>query len=194
MSLLLRPQVPADQVHRPIFAAAVAVADSVRDSLPQARVEIKWPNDVLIDGRKTSGINLPVQLAGSRITSAVLGIGINVNTRREDFPDELRAIATSLLIAGGQELDRVAFGEAFLSRLEAELDRVRAGEFEAVLDAWRKSFKMTGSAVAVGGPGIARPIEGVVRGIDAEGALLLETETRVERILAGDVTTPAKGG
>ena len=100
----------------------------------RCRIELKWPNDVLIDGRKVSGINLPVQLEGSRVRFGVLGIGVNVNLEAAELPEDLRAIATSLRIAGGKSLDRVAFGEALLARLETELDDVRRGAFEAVLE------------------------------------------------------------
>jgi BirA family biotin operon repressor/biotin-[acetyl-CoA-carboxylase] ligase len=189
LSLLLRPSCRPDQVHRHIFAAAVAVTAAVRSRLPApVRVEIKWPNDVLADGRKLSGINLAVQLQGTRVASAVLGIGVNVNTRRDDFPPELRATATSLREASGDEIERVDFAEQLLLELERQVDRLRAGEFEAVLHDWRRWFTLTGAQVAVGGPGVRQPVRGVVRGVDAEGALLLDTECGTERVLAGDVT------
>jgi BirA family biotin operon repressor/biotin-[acetyl-CoA-carboxylase] ligase len=189
LSLLLRPRTGPEQVHRHIFAAAAAVAECARAELPaSARVEIKWPNDVLVERRKLSGINLPVQLEGMRVASAVLGVGINLNTRRDEFPPELRDTATSLYEASGREVDRVAFAEGLLLQLERQIDRIRAGEFEAVLNAWRKWFRMSGAAVAVGGPGVRQPIRGTVRGVDSEGALLLDTGRAIERVLAGDVT------
>jgi len=193
LSLLLRPAMPPEQVHRHVFAAAVAVASCARAALPkQARVEIKWPNDVLIDGRKTSGINLPVHMDGGGVVFAVLGVGVNVNLLREDLPEELREIATSLAIAAGKPLDRVALCEELLAQLEREIDCLRAGEFGAVLDRYRKSFRMPGARVRIGGPGVAREVIGTVLGVDEEGALLLRPHggaaERVERVLAGDVT------
>jgi BirA family transcriptional regulator, biotin operon repressor / biotin---[acetyl-CoA-carboxylase] ligase len=129
-----------------------------------------------------------VQLEGKRVTSAVLGIGLNVNLAREELPAELATIATSLRIASGARLDRVAVAEELLLRLEPELDRVRSGDVESLLDAWRKYFRMRGSRVRIGGPGIARELEGVVEGIDADGALLLDCNGTRERVLAGDVS------
>jgi BirA family transcriptional regulator, biotin operon repressor / biotin---[acetyl-CoA-carboxylase] ligase len=190
LSALLRSELPPEHMHRHVFGAAVAVAECARAVLPEScRIELKWPNDVLIEGRKASGINLPVQLEGSRVRFGVLGIGVNVNLEQAELPEELRAIATSLRIAGGKPLDRVAFGEALLARLEAELDDVRAGAFEAVLERFRKSFTMAGKEVRIGGPGLSREVVGTVQGLADDGALLVKPRgAPVERILAGDVT------
>jgi biotin-[acetyl-CoA-carboxylase] ligase BirA-like protein len=190
LSALLRSALPMEQMHRQVFAAAVAVAECARAQLPaRCAIEIKWPNDVLIDGRKTSGINLPVHLEIGREPFAVLGVGVNVNLAQEELPEELAAIATSLRIAAGKPLDRVAFGEELLARLESELDHVRAGRFGSVLERFRKSFRMAGRRVRIGGPGLAREVIGTVHGVDEDGALLVEPEGgAVERVLAGDVT------
>jgi BirA family biotin operon repressor/biotin-[acetyl-CoA-carboxylase] ligase len=191
LSVLLRPELPLEHVHRHVFAAAVAVAECARAALPAiCEVEIKWPNDVLIGGRKTSGINLPVHVDAGRVVFAVLGVGVNVNLTRDELPEELREIATSLAIAGGKSVDRVGFGEELLVQLEDRLDQVRAGDFTAVLDRYRNSFRMAGAKVRIGGPGVAREVIGTVLGVDEEGALLVRPPDGgpVERVLAGDVT------
>ena len=193
LSLLLRPRLPADSLHGCVFAAALAVARSCLPALDRSEdLEIKWPNDVLIAGRKTSGINLPAQLRGTRVASAVLGVGVNLNTRREEFPAELRETATSLYLAGGREIDRVEFAQELLTELELQLDRLDAGDFPRVLDDWRQFFRMQGRAVTVSSPG-AQEIRGVVSGVDRDGALLVEDSGRTRRVLAGDVTLRAKG-
>jgi len=190
LSVLLRSEIPPEHMHRHVFAAAVAVAECARAVLPAScRIELKWPNDVLIDGRKASGINLLVQLEDSRVRFGVLGIGVNVNLEPADLPEDLRSIATSLRIAGGKSLDRVAFGESLLARLETELDDVRAGAFQPVLERFRKSFTMAGKEVRIGGPGLSREVVGTVQGLADDGALLVKPQgAPVERILAGDVT------
>jgi len=192
-SALLRPACAPDEVHRHVFAASVAVAECARAVLPaRCAVEIKWPNDVLIDGRKTSGINLPVHMEDGRVVFAVLGIGVNVNLARDELPEELREIATSLAIAGGKPLDRVRLGEELLAQLEREIDLLRGGAFAALLERYRKSFRMAGRKVRIGGPGVAREVIGTVLGVDEEGALLVRPRggaaEPIERILAGDVT------
>ena len=193
LSVLLRPAMPPEHVHRHVFAAAVAIASCAGRVLPEsAAVEIKWPNDVLIDGRKTSGINLPVHMDAGRVVFAVLGVGVNVNLAQEELPDELREIATSLAIAAGKPLDRVQLCEELLAQLEREIDLLRGGAFAALLERYRKSFRMAGRKVRIGGPGVAREVIGTVLGVDEEGALLVRPRggaaEPIERILAGDVT------
>ncbi len=193
MSLILRPEMHAEHVHRHVFAAAVAVARRAEVHVEgRAEVRIKWPNDVWLDGRKTSGINLPVQLDGARVRWAVLGIGLNVNTRPDEFPAELREIATSLAEARGSELDRVEVAAGLLSELEGWIDRIRAGRFDQVLDAWRTFSALDGARVRIGGPGIPVPYEGRVAGVDSDGALLLDGAGGRHRVLAGDVTVLSK--
>jgi BirA family transcriptional regulator, biotin operon repressor / biotin---[acetyl-CoA-carboxylase] ligase len=135
------------------LAAAVAVADAAGP-----RAAIKWPNDVLLDGRKLAGI-----LAESRPQDgwAVLGIGINVAVRMEDLPHELRATAATL----GLEARDV---EAVLRRVLDTLERALALEREALLDAWRARDALRGHEVAwAGGSGRAA-------GIDGDGRLVVE--------------------
>lgn len=189
LSLLLRPRMAPEHIHQHVFVAALAVAESIAAYLPSSvPLEIKWPNDLLLAGRKTSGINLPAQLEGNRVISLVLGIGVNVNVPEDEFPADLRPIATSLLIAGGRPVDRVSFTETLLGQLEAGLERLRREGFARVLDRWKKYFRMQGERVRVGGPGVSEQVEGVVEGVDAEGALLVRSDRALERILAGDVT------
>ena len=189
LSALLRPSEPPEEVHLYIFVAALAVATAVRGFVPsQVDVSIKWPNDVLLDGLKTSGINLPAQIENGRVTSAVLGIGVNVNVGEEEFPPELRGLATSLRIASGTPVDRVTFAEALIEGLEREIDRFRSEGFAPVLDDWGKFFRMRGLRVRVGGPAVRQEIEGTVEGLDPHGALLLRTDGGTKRVLAGDVT------
>lgn len=189
LSLLLRPRLPGSQAHQYIFVAALAVAETVRQALPASvPIAIKWPNDVQLAGRKTSGINLPVQLAGERLASAVLGVGVNVNNDPTDFPKELRETATSVRIAGGKRVSRTDFAEALLVRLEERIDAFRARGFAETLEGWHNFFRMRGERVRIGGPGVGRESEGIVEGVDPDGALLLRAEGSTERILAGDVT------
>jgi BirA family biotin operon repressor/biotin-[acetyl-CoA-carboxylase] ligase len=193
-SVLLRPQMPADRLQHHVFAAAVAVAETAAPLLSErAALAIKWPNDVLVGGRKLAGINLPVLLEGERVIAAILGIGVNVNTRREQFPAELRAIATSLRAEAGAEIDRAAFAERLLETLEHRIDRLRAGDVESVLAAWRARLAGIGQRVRIDGPGVPKPREGIARGVDPAGALLLETEAGIERVLAGDVNLVSEG-
>jgi BirA family biotin operon repressor/biotin-[acetyl-CoA-carboxylase] ligase len=194
LSAILRPRERPEAAHRYIFVAALAVARTVRAFVPDAvDLAIKWPNDVLLDGRKTAGINLPVQAEQGRIVWAILGIGVNVNLTAEEFPPELRDLATSVRVAAGIETDRVQLAETLIETLEREIDRFREDGFAQVLEAWGKFFRMEGLRVRIGGPGVHPPIQGTVTGVDREGALLLRTDGGVKRFLAGDVTLIKEG-
>jgi len=193
LSLILRPDLRPDQAHAYAFVGALAVADLAAARIGRAgAVEIKWPNDVLASGRKLSGVNLPAWIEGDRIAALVLGIGLNVNLAADELPAELRSLATSLRIETGQMQDRVAIAEELCVRLEAWCERLRRDGFPPILDAYSKWLRMRGSRVRIGGPGIAREVEGVALGLAEDGALLLETPGGVERILAGDVQLVSK--
>lgn len=188
LSLILRPKLDPDSLFQVIFGAAVCVAEAAAQFLPNStRVEIKWPNDVMLDGRKTCGMNLPAKVEGKSVEWAVLGIGINVDNAQDHFPDELQEIATSLRIAAGTSVDRIAVGRSVLRRLEQTLEALDAGEFSGVLERWLEFFKMAGNRVRIAGPGVRVEVEGTVSGVDHDGALILETKKGTERVLAGDV-------
>ncbi len=142
---------------------------------------LKWPNDVELAGRKVAGALAHATSDGSGGV-LVLGIGVNVHQRVEDFPPELRASATSCGLAGAP-VDRLAL----LARLTRELDRLEAsGDRAAALDEWRERSTMLGRPVSV-------KIEGrdafvaTATAIDDDGALIVHTPSGVERIVTGEV-------
>lgn len=192
-SILLRPTGSIADAPTLILGAAIAVAESVAAWMNDAdRVEIKWPNDVLIDRRKTSGILMESAAEGTRLAFAVLGIGVNLNVDRETFPDEFRAHATSLASELRAPVDRVAFTRHLFERLEIQLERHAEGGFDAIRPAFEAYFRMAGEPVGVDEIGGGR-VDGVARGIAGDGALELEVTRgpragEVVRVMAGDVT------
>jgi BirA family biotin operon repressor/biotin-[acetyl-CoA-carboxylase] ligase len=188
-SSVLRPTSSTAEAPAWILAAAVGVADAVARTVPDpGDVEIKWPNDVLLGGRKTCGILMEMGAEAARVQHLVMGIGVNLNVPREDFPDEFRAQATSLASHVGRRVDRVAFARDLYACLEDVLDGIAAGGFDAVRPRFEARFRMTGRRVRVletGGGGF----EGCVLGIDGDGALRLErADGTAQRVVAGDVT------
>jgi len=192
-SILLRPTGSLAEAPTLILAAAVAVAESVAGLLEdESAVAIKWPNDVLIRGRKTSGILMESSAEGTRLAFAVLGIGINLNVDRALFPDEFRPLATSLSSELGRPVDRVAFTQDLFRRLELRLDQHAAGGFDALRSRFESFFRMAGEPVVIDEIG-GRRIEGLTRGIAADGALEVAIDDgtragRIVRVMAGDVT------
>ena len=170
MSLVVR-ELEAQDALLPL-AAAAAVCEAVEDLAP-VRCEIKWPNDVWIDGRKLAGI-----LVEGRPQDgwAVLGIGLNVSTA--EFPPELADTATSLALAAPGDPPAVAAVlDALLGRLAERLGQPQA----AVLEAWRARDALRGRAVRWDAG------EGTAAGVDAEGALLVETDAGRVALGAGEV-------
>ena len=142
-SILLRPTGSISDTPTLILAAAVAVADTVAEFVgDESAVEIKWPNDVMIRRRKTSGILMESSAEGTRISFAVLGIGINLNVDREIFPEEFRRLATSLSSELGHPVDRIAFARRLFENLEMQLDRHARGGFDAVRPRFESFFRI----------------------------------------------------
>ena len=172
MSLVLRD---LDEL-QPLLplAAAVAVCEAAERSAEVA-CEIKWPNDVWIGGRKLAGILIEGRPQAGWL---VLGLGINVGTRSEEFPPELHDAATSLAIEGHGEPPAV--GDLLAAVLEALSERL-ADPPDALLEAWRARDALRG-----------RPIEweggkGIATGIDERGALLVDTDAGTRTLEAGEV-------
>jgi BirA family biotin operon repressor/biotin-[acetyl-CoA-carboxylase] ligase len=187
VSFVLRPRGSAAALGTLPLAAGVALAETVAHELGAAeRVELKWPNDVLVDAKKVSGILL--ERAGATLDAPViLGIGVNLNVDPATFPDDFRARASSLSAAAGRPIARAQFAAALFERLEAALDAHAAGGFAALRPRFDALFRMTGRRVRVA-DAAERVREGVVLGVGADGALRLGTYAGEERLLAGDVT------
>jgi BirA family transcriptional regulator, biotin operon repressor / biotin---[acetyl-CoA-carboxylase] ligase len=152
------------------LAAAVAVCDA----LPDLDCRIKWPNDVWIEGRKLGGILLEGR---PQAGWAVLGIGLNVNVRVEDLPEELWETATSIAIAAGEPRDP----DEELRALTHALDRWIAAPQSEVLRAWRERDAVLGKQVRWDGG------QGRATGIDDSGALLVETDNGLVELNAGEI-------
>jgi BirA family biotin operon repressor/biotin-[acetyl-CoA-carboxylase] ligase len=187
VSFVLRPQGAAATLGTLPLVAGVALAESVAAELGDpARVELKWPNDVLVDGKKVSGILLE-RASASPDAAVVLGIGVNLNVDPATFPEEFRARASSLSAQAGRGIDRARFAAALFERLEAALDAHAGAGFSALRARFDALFRMTGRRVRVA-DAAERVRDGLVLGVGADGSLRLGTYDGEERVFAGDVT------
>jgi BirA family biotin operon repressor/biotin-[acetyl-CoA-carboxylase] ligase len=188
-SIVLRPRLDTSEAPTWILAAAVAVADAVAKAVPDpGAVEIKWPNDVLLDGRKACGILMELGAEATRVSHLVLGIGVNLNVDPEDFPPEFRHLATSLASHCGHRIDRLAFARCLYNRLEIVLDRCAREGFQSVRPLFEARFRMAGRRVTVLELD-GSELSGSALGIDGRGALRVRRDDGGEvRVVAGDVT------
>ena len=190
-SVVLRPSFLPQEAPKCTLLAAVAVARAMRRL--GFEVGIKWPNDILYGGKKLVGILTEMSAEMERINFVVIGTGINVNLSPEDFPDEVKDIATSLAMVKGEPVSRAALFAEVLDAMDALYIEAEANGFGAALDEWRRYSVTLGQEVNV--IGVKETFEGTAADIDEDGALLIDTAEGRRRVLAGDVSIrPRKQG
>ena len=186
-SVLLRPRQLRPQAATQLtVAAATSLVRAIRE---QTGIEagIKWPNDILVNGRKVAGVLTELNAELDHIKYLILGIGVDVNLTAGEFPPELRKSATSLKIEAGREVHRASLAAAILRELDRDYARITSGQFEAVADEWEERCTTLGRRISIEMG--SRVLQGHAEALDHDGALLLRTEHgHLERIVGGDVT------
>lgn len=185
MSIILRPQIPPQKAPQLTLLAAVSIVLGIQEATG-LQCEIKWPNDILIKGKKLAGILTELESDADRINAVIMGIGLNINQLLEHFPEELQDKATSLRVEGNQIFDRAEIVRSILFQLEKLYDKYLEYGFEVIKILW-ESF-----AISIGRPIIARTlngaIEGTAQGITEEGVLILEDENgTIHHIYSADI-------
>ncbi len=181
-SILLRPQIPVQQAPQLTFLSAVAVAETLQQ-LYHLDAKVKWPNDLLVNGRKIAGLLNEMSAETEQIHFVILGVGVNLNMTAEQFPQELNYPATSVLLTTGNKVDRVVFIREFLQRLDRYYGEFLRDGFAPIRRRWESLCDMMNLRVQVD-----QRLTGTVVGLDSDGALRLQLDVgRVERIMAGDV-------
>ncbi|MDI6856731.1 MAG: biotin--[acetyl-CoA-carboxylase] ligase [Dehalococcoidia bacterium] len=184
VTVVLRPD--AATARSLAMTVALAICEAA-DAVAGTRSAIKWPNDVLIGGRKVAGVLIDLRFAGDELDYALLGVGINVNFDPERY-EEIAASATSLKRETGREVSREAVLATFLERLESLYVAARRGESAA--GSWKERLETLGRRVTVRIGD--RVEEGMAEDVDANGNLLLRRpDGSVIPLAAGDVTLEA---
>ena len=184
-SVILRHRLRADQVGLPNLIGAVAIAAAI-NALTNLSAQIKWPNDVLIQGKKVSGVLTELEYDRHRQPFFVMGFGVNVNTTWTDLPEELRASATSLRIESKREISRVILFQAILHRLEENYLRLKHDDTEPIIATANRLLHFSGDWIQI------NTADGVFSGetetIDRDGGLLLKDMNGNRRkFLVGEV-------
>ena len=184
-SVILRHRLRANQVGLPNLIGAVSIATAI-DELTDLSARIKWPNDVLIQGKKVSGVLTELEYDRNRQPFFVMGFGINVNMTRADLPEELRVSATSLQIETHREISRVTLLQAILHRLEENYLRLKCGETDPIIATANELLYHSGDCIQI------QTADGVFCGsteaMDRDGGLLLkDMNGKRRKFLAGEV-------
>lgn len=185
-SVLLRPRLQPQETTQLTVVSATALRRAIRNVTGLA-AEIKWPNDLLLGGKKTAGILTELSAELDRVRHVILGIGVDVNLDAAGFPPELRKIATSLKVASGAEISRAELAVEILRELDLDYARMLAGKFSEIADEWEAACVTIGKNVIVHAGD--RRFRGHAESLDDSGALLVRTEHgHLERVIGGDVT------
>ena len=184
ISLILRPTISPVEAPKFTLLAAVAIAEALLSMTP-LNIHIKWPNDILVDGKKIAGILTEMSTEMDAVNYIVVGLGLNVNTPR--FPDEIQGIATSILIETGKVFPRVRLIQEYLERYETYYEMYKKTGFDPIINRWKDLSNIVGKKVEV--RVIGNQFIGEALDIDGDGALILKDDQGViHRIISGDIT------
>jgi len=185
-SVLLRPNLRPSETTQLTVAAATALCRAIAAETG-LHPDIKWPNDILVAGRKVAGILTELSAELDRVNYVVVGIGVDVNLGLAELPAELRKQATSLRIEADRAFSRADLATAILRELDNDYGRLCAGQFAAVADEWEARCQTIGCEVTIQIGD--RRVQGRAESLGESGELLLRTEHgHLERISGGDVT------
>lgn len=185
ISLILRPVIPPTEVSKITLMTAVAIAETLLN-LTDIDVKIKWPNDILVNGKKLAGILTEMSMEIDAIDYVVVGLGLNINTDADSFADEVKEIATSIKIETGTFFSRVEIIKEFLSTFEAHYLDVQKNGFASILSRWKELSDIIGKTASVVEAGLT--IDGRIMDIAEDGTLILKDDAgKLYKIISGDV-------
>jgi BirA family biotin operon repressor/biotin-[acetyl-CoA-carboxylase] ligase len=186
LSVIVRSGQAAESLSLVTLAAGVAVAASVA-AITRLPIELKWPNDLVIGRpwRKLGGLLCESVGTGARVDSVVVGIGLNL--QHLAYPPDMADRATSIEAELGRPVSRSTIVVDVLGRLRDAMRRLQAGERDWVSSAWRQFGGIGLDGAPIRWQEQGTPRRGLARDVDADGALLVERDGRVERLVAGEV-------
>jgi BirA family biotin operon repressor/biotin-[acetyl-CoA-carboxylase] ligase len=184
LSLLVRPPLPPMALPPLALAAGVAAHEALAELGIAA--DLKWPNDVLVQGKKLGGILIEMASELTRVSFAIIGIGVNVNLAADEIPEELRPIASSMAIAGGHNFSRAEVAAKLLAAIERRYEEFEREGPAPAARAFREAARATlGRRVRVSAD---RMLEGIAETIGDDGRLILRDDAgRTHEIVAGEV-------
>lgn len=187
-SVLLRTKAAPARTPQLSLVAGLAVRDAVARRIEPSRVRLKWPNDVLVDGKKVAGVLVESIIAGARVDALIVGFGVNVHTR--ELPEELSSRATSLSLAGATDVDRSELLADVLAGLDRDIELVAHRGLGLVRARLAACDALFGTEIA-----FAEGEGGVAAGIDDDGRLVVRrSDGSLARVSSGEVHLVAREG
>lgn len=185
-SIILRPNQKAQQAAKLVFVASLAVAEVLHQKYG-LRTKTKWPNDVLVNGRKICGILAEMNTKGEYVNHVILGVGLNANFSVNDsLPDQLKTEAISIETELGKKIRLENLLEALLEKMEAVYYSFLETGFRPVLERWKLYAEFLGKRIVANEE--HQSLKGVASDVDVDGALIMKLENgATRRILVGDI-------
>ena len=185
LSIILNPNVNHSKIPLITLATGVAVENTLK-RIGVKNAEIKWPNDILIHGKKVCGILTEAITSFNTIEIVIIGVGIDANISIENFPEELRENMTTLNDEIGEKVDENLLIKLFLEEFEKISEQFINEEYETILKEWRKNSYTIGKIVEVHEP-FSKPYDGYVLGISRDGSLVAEKiDGTLEKVISGE--------
>ncbi|MBM7557164.1 biotin--[acetyl-CoA-carboxylase] ligase [Halanaerobacter jeridensis] len=183
LSCILRPDLKPVLATRATYLSSLALAKTIAE-LTNLDPKIKWPNDVLLNGAKVSGILTEMGAELDQINYLIVGLGINANIDKKNLPVEVQDRATTLYHELGQKIDRIKFVQYLLKFIEESYRQIN--DFNALLEEWKKYAYTIGKKVVVSSA--RNKISGIAIDIAEDGALILEVDGQEKKVYSGDVS------
>jgi BirA family biotin operon repressor/biotin-[acetyl-CoA-carboxylase] ligase len=184
LSLLLRPNIPLREIHKLPLLFGVSVSSALDRFGVETR--LKWPNDLLVGGKKICGILMEISAQPERVEYVLVGIGVNANFHVQELPQDLRSSSASILDLLGKCVDRAELLSSILEKSEALYAEAERSGFAEVINAWRSRSCTLGHRVLLQLP--KGTVSGTARELNEDGSLLVDSEGGPVSIYAGDLT------
>lgn len=185
-SIILRPAVPQNYITFLSLAASIALHRAIEPLVKDCNLTIRWPNDLLASGKKIAGILLEAQFLSAPAITAILGIGINISHRTEDFPPQIREIAVSLEQLSASPIDRTELLAEALNQFDKIYLMCQKCNFPPLLQEWCTRSKFMGKHVHIKQPD-GKEIKGLVHSVNVDGSITIIKDDKEIIVTAGDV-------
>lgn len=181
-SLGLIPKIQPEYLSRINFTVALAIAETI-DEITNFTTEIKWPNDILLNGKKFCGMLIETQFEGLTISKFVIGIGLNI--LQTDFPDEYKSRTTSLKLFFNKDFSREEILSCFINKF-SEIYKFTESDFDKIYKKWLSKCSLLGKEISLSN-GIEK-FRGIVKNVEQDGTLILNSNGIIHKLNSGDVT------